>query len=270
MRDTFQPWLKRWCLVAEGDPISTRAGNRLLPVRCKGEPAILKIIALEEERRGAVLMDWYGGVGAAHVLAREKDALLLERLTGSQSLAEMAAAGDDDEAVRILCETAAKLHTPRERPPPASLVPLEKWFEALKQADQAHGSLFAQSMAAARYLLNEPRQIVVLHGDLHHGNVLDGGVRGWLAIDPKGLIGERGFEFANLFRNPSNEIALEPTRMIKRATIVADVARLDPKRLLQWVVAYAGLGSAWTLEDGGDPRIGLAIAERAAFHLQQM
>jgi streptomycin 6-kinase len=55
-------------------------------------------------------------------------------------------------------------------------------------------------------LLAEPREVGVLHGDLHHGNVLDFGVRGWLAIDPKGLLGERGFDFANIFTNPISQI----------------------------------------------------------------
>lgn len=231
---------------------------------------MLKIAGHEEERRGAILMEWYDGGGAARTLAREGNALLLERLAGSRSLAKMAAAGKDDEAVCILCETAAQLHAPRERPAPASLVPLKAWFRALEQANQAHGGWFASSAAAAEHLLNSPRETTVLHGDLHHENVLDGGDRGWLAIDPKGLIGERGFEFANLFRNPTAEIALEPGCLMRRAVIVADVAGLDLKRLLQWVMAYAGLGAAWTLEDGGDPGTGLALVQRTALALQQM
>jgi len=105
---------------------------------------------------------------------------------------------------------------------------------------------------------------VVLHGDLHHDNVLDGDLRGWLAIDPKGLVGERGFEYANLFRNPDLGCALAPGRMQRRIQIVAQEAGLDFRRLLDWVVAYAGLGAAWSLEDGDDPGAGLAIAEQAA------
>jgi streptomycin 6-kinase len=215
-------------------------------------------------------MDWYDGIGAARALAREEGALLLERLTGNRSLTRMAETGDDDQAVRILCETAAQLHAPRLRPPPASLVPLKTWFRALEQASRAHGGRFAQCQAAAERLLAAPRDIPVLHGDLHHGNVLDGGARGWLAIDPKGLTGERGFEFANLFRNPTTDIALEPGRMMRRAQMAAGLARLDLRRLLQWVLAYAGLGAAWSLEDGDDPRPSLAIAERAAFELHQI
>jgi streptomycin 6-kinase len=63
----------------------------------------------------------------------------------------------------------------------------------------------------ARSLLAEPRAVGVLHGGLHHEDVLDFGARGWLAIDPKRLVGKRGFDFANLLINP--ELA-DPTRPV--------------------------------------------------------
>lgn len=260
----FEPWLARWQLTQDGPAFTTGIGSRLLPVLWCGEKAILKIAAHEEERHGAALMEWYGGVGAAKVLARDGDALLLERLTGPRSLSAMARSGQDDEATRILCRTAAALHTPRTSAQPTSLVPLEIWFRALETAASQHVGTFATCAGIARSLLADPREPVVLHGDLHHDNVLDGGTRGWLAIDPKGLIGERGFDYANLFRNPDVECALATGQMQRRAAIVAQEAGLDFRRLLDWVVAYAGLGAAWSLEDGDDPGSGLAIAERAS------
>jgi streptomycin 6-kinase len=267
--DPFQPWLQRWGLTPDGADFTTLFGSRLMPVLKDGAPAMLKIAAHEEERNGARLMAWYAGQGAARVLAIEHEALLLERLTGARSLAQMARSGQDDEATRILCQAAAGLHAPRDQPPPASLVPMNVWFRMLEPAAASHGGTFAKSAVAARHLLGAPRDIVVLHGDYHHDNVLDGGARGWLAIDPKGVLGERGFEYANLFRNPDVEIALAPGRMRRRARIVAEDAGLDPIRLLQWILAYAGLGAAWSIESGHDPAPGLAIAEIAAAELAQ-
>jgi streptomycin 6-kinase len=263
----FQPWLARWSLSVDGQPIITRFGSRLIPVSRNGEQAMLKIAGHEEERRGGELMEWYGGLGAARVLAREGDALLLERVVGERSLSAMAQSGHDDEATRILCRTAMALHAPRSQAPPRGLVPLDVWFRALEPATARHGGTFAKAAAAARALLAEPREQVVLHGDFHHDNVLDGGARGWLVIDPKGLLGERGFEYANLFRNPDAATALGDGQMRRRATIVAQEAALDIKRLLRWVLAYGGLGAAWSLESGHDPEPGLAIAERAAAEL---
>jgi streptomycin 6-kinase len=260
----FKHWLVRWKLTPDGSAVTTRFGSQLLPVVWRGQRAILKIAGHEEERRGGKLMEWYGGTGAARVLAREGDALLLERLLGKRSLSDMARRGQDDDATRILCRTAIALHAPREQAAPTGLIRLETWFRALETAASQHGGTFATCAGVARSLLADQREAVVLHGDVHHDNVLDGGVRGWLVIDPKGLVGERGFEYANLFRNPDLTIALAPGQMQRRAQIVAQEADLDGRRLLDWVVAYAGLGAAWSLEDGDDPRPGLAIAEHAA------
>ena len=108
-----------------------------------------------------------------------------------------------------------------------------------------------------------------LHGDIHHGNILDFGPRGWLAIDPKGLIGERGFDYANLFCNPEAEIAIAPGRLARQVDVVAEAAGLDRRRLLKWIMAYAGLSAAWFLEDGEweAATTPLAVAELAAAEL---
>lgn len=264
---SLQFWFDRWDLRPDGAPFTTPFGSRLAPVTKDGKPAMLKIAAHQEERNGAQLMRWYDGVGAARVLDLDADALLLERLTGPRSLAAMSRAGDDDAATRILCTVAAGLHQPRNKPLPESLVPMDVWYRRLEPAAVTHGGTFAKSAAAARILLGTPQNIVVLHGDFHHDNVLDGGARGWLAIDPKGVLGERAFEYANLFRTPSAEIALAPGRMRRQVSIVAEVAGLDRIRLLQWILSYAGLGAAWSLEDGDDAAPGLAIAELAASQL---
>jgi streptomycin 6-kinase len=263
----LQPWLDRWRLTPDGAAFSTRFGSHLIPVIRDGEPAMLKVAGGEEERRGAALMAWYGGDGAAAVLAHEGEAILLERAMGARSLADMARGGCDDEATRILCETAACLHQPRAAAAPTTLIPLPIWFRALAPAGARHGGTFGKADHAARELLAAPRDVVVLHGDLHHENLLDGGARGWLVIDPKGLIGERGFEYANLFRNPDIDIALAPGRMSRQVDIVAERAGLDRTRLLTWILAYAGLGAAWSLSSGGDPQPGLAITELAAAQL---
>jgi streptomycin 6-kinase len=68
---------------------------------------------------------------------------------------------------------------------------------------------------------------VPLHGDIQHGNILDFGSRGWLAIDPKGLIGERSFDYANLFCNPEAAVALAPRRLARQVDVVAEAAGLS-------------------------------------------
>ena len=120
----------------------------------------------------------------------------------------------------------------------------------------------------------EPREIVVLHGDLHHDNMLDFGVRGWLAIDPKRLVGERGFDFANIFTNPdladpTRPVSTEPGRFARRLEVVAEAARLERERLLRWILAWTGLSAAWYLGDGDSAAIDLQVAKLAAAELDR-
>jgi streptomycin 6-kinase len=162
----------------------------------------------------------------------------------------------------------ARLHAKSDVPPP-DLIPLSHWFEPLDQAGPTHGGLLGRSAAIARKLLQRPEDIVVLHGDIHHGNVLDADSRGWVAIDPKRLVGERGFDYANLFCNPDRQIATAPQRLSRQASVVAKAAGLDRTRLLQWIAAWSGLLAIWRLEDGETPELDLTIVRLALAELHR-
>jgi streptomycin 6-kinase len=146
---------------------------------------------------------------------------------------------------------------------------LPRWFQSLWPAAAQYGGWLADSAAAAHALLATPQDPVVLHGDIHHGNVLDFGARGWLAIDPKGLYGERGFDYANIFCNPDQASALIPGRFERRVERVAQIAGLERQRLLQWILAWSGLSAAWILETGERPDIDIEIGRMAADALKR-
>lgn len=258
----FDQYLKRWKLTIDGDAFRSLNG-KLLPVRHHGMPAMLKISQEREEQAGNLLMAWWDGEGAAPVLAHDGEALLMERASSPLSLTHMVSCGQDDEATRILCAVAGRLHTPRTKPAPA-LVPLVQWFEALWSAAATHRGVFEQCAKTARELLDSPRDVRVLHGDIHHGNVLDFGPKGWLAIDPKGLYGERGFDYANIFCNPDIKSALAPSCFARRISIVSQASDIERHRLLQWVLAWTGLSAAWMLEDEVEAPLPLGVAKLAA------
>jgi streptomycin 6-kinase len=174
----------------------------------------------------------------------------------------------DDEATQIICAVVAHLHGPRSLPTP-DVIPLTRWFEALEPAAGVHGGILRLSSETASKLLATQRDMTVLHGDIHHGNILDFGPRGWLAIDPKGLSGERGFDYANLFCNPDYEAATMPGRLERRVELVAAAAALEPSRLLRWILSWAGLSAAWLLDDGVSAKGALRVAELAAAELNR-
>jgi streptomycin 6-kinase len=256
------PWCERWRLMPDGGAFSTPyTRSVLLPVVQDGRAAILKVAGGRAEARGAGLMAWWAGEGAAPVLAHEGPALLLARAADPEALPRLAFEGEDDAATEILCAAIAELHRSRGRAPPADLVPLAPWFRALQRA-ASQGDLFARAWSVAEPLLARPQDEVVLHGDITHANVLDFGDAGWLAIDPKGLLGERGYDYANLFRSPTLSV-VTPERFRRQLDLTSRLAGLERDRLLRWVISHGALSAAWTAALGVNPQRSLDFVELA-------
>ncbi len=99
--------------------------------------------------------------------------------------------------------------------------------------------------------------VVVLHGDVHAGNVLRFGGRGtqgtWKVIDPKGIVGFHAFDYLNLFTNPAASAGGVGREAVdhfdRRLAIVSEAAELDPAMLLRWIVAWSALSALWHVED---------------------
>lgn len=261
--------LQRWSIRQDGDRITT-ATSILVPGLRDDEPVMLKLATVEEEARGNRLMTWWDGRGAARVLAHSADAVLLERATGSRSLASMARAGGaaDDAATRVMCEIVAHLHAVDDEPP-TGLIPLQRWFRELFESGRHLSPFHARAAERASELVAAQREIVVLHGDLHHGNVLDFGMRthsatdGWAVIDPKFLIGDRAFDFANILCNPDALVAERPGRLARQVDVIARGASIERQRLLGWTVAWCALSDSWFARDRIDAPHVRRIGEEA-------
>ncbi|WP_265920256.1 aminoglycoside phosphotransferase family protein [Cupriavidus nantongensis] len=256
---------RRWALVPDADPFLTPT-SCLQPVSYQGQPAMLKLAMCDEERRGNAVMAWWNGSGAAaRILARCDDAVVIERAQSAASLADLARTGRDDDAMRIACAVLQRLHAHAAlgRPP---VVALRDWFAPLTNPSWPDENILRLSAMVAKDLLSASAiDQVVLHGDMHHGNILHFGEQGWLAIDPKGLVGDRTFDYANLLCNPSRTIAVD--RFQQRIGILVEAARLDRHRLLRWTLAWSCLSALWMMEDGLAPETPLGIAALAASEL---
>lgn len=253
-------YLRKWRLASDGCLLETRT-SWLLPVRRLGKPAMLKMLKQSsDEYAAADLLDYFAGDGAVRLIASDQDALLMERADNDVSLSAMAISGGDEQAAQILADCVRRLHAPRQSPAPYGLTPLRDWFRSLF-ARQSEQPILARCADVARRLLADEHESIVLHGDLHHDNVLHAD-RGWLAIDPKGLHGERTYEVANLLGNPwpHGELVHQPDRMRWLATLYAVRLNLDPARVLGFALAHAGLSASWSMDDGCDPSYRLMCA----------
>src|SRR5690606_13186500 len=142
-----------------------------------------------------------------------------------------------------------------EYPVPPDLQPLRERFASLFRkaaADRDAGvsSLYVDAARIAEALLSDARAVRPLHGDLHHDNIMHG-PRGWLAIDPKGVLGDVGFDAANMFYNPleRDDLCLNPERIAGMAEVFSKTLWQDPRRILDHAVAYGCLPAAWHHED---------------------
>ena len=98
-------------------------------------------------------------------------------------------------------------------------------------------------------LLATSTESVVLHGDLHHDNILQSG-DGWKAIDPHGLTGEPCYEVGALLRNPIANLERLPAVFERRIDILTAELGFSTERIRQWSFVQAVLSAWWFYEDG--------------------
>lgn len=225
--------------------------------RADGTPAVLKLgVPRNELATEIAALELYGGAGACRLLASDAagGALLLERLEPGNDLAGL----DDAQAMSI---AAGVMRQIRRAPPAGHTFPhVADWLAGLAKLRPHFGGSTgpfseqlvndAETLSAELLATSAPE--VVLHGDLHHFNILDS-ARGWLAIDPKGVIGEPAYEAGALLRNPIPAILHQPNRpgvLLHRAHLLADALGLDAERIKRWAAVQAVLSAWWNVEDG--------------------
>jgi streptomycin 6-kinase len=204
----------------------------------------------------------YDGDGACRVLQSdaERGAMLLEQVTPGEMLVGLVAT-DDDQATRIGASVLRKLWRPV--PTGESFKPVAEWFRRAFDRYRAdnpggHGplprSVFEAGVSVARELLDSAPAPVLLHGDFHHYNVLSATRAEWLAIDPKGMTGDCGYDIGPFVDNPSARAwrARSPGLLRRRLDILADELEYDRIRLRDWSLAYAVLSACWSAEDQSD------------------
>jgi streptomycin 6-kinase len=227
-------------------------------VEAHATPAVLKINMPhpESEHEAAAFAHW-AGCGAVQLLASEPhdQALLLERCLPGTPLWEI---DDDDTATRIAAAALRRIwHPPPDVHAFASLTgEARRWGAELPRAYDRLGRPFERSLldtalAALRELAADQSELVVVHQDLHGGNVLRAEREPWLIIDPKPLVGERAFDVASLLRDRRTTLLRtgSASTVRRRLDILADELGLDRERMRLWGIAHA---LAWGIEDGGD------------------
>ncbi|MCC6612606.1 MAG: phosphotransferase [Anaerolineae bacterium] len=253
----LQHYLDTWALT---DPhlLAETPTSHVYTAARDGETVVLKLLTslgAEDEASGAVALRCYDGHGAVRLLRHDDGAHLLEYAAGDD-LVPLVRRGDDGQAAAIIADVLNRLHSAGKDAPPDGLVPLRTWSRALfaKAEQEAHlgeDSIFVRAAPLADALLANPRDVCALHGDIHHENVRHS-PRGWLAIDPKGLYGERTYDTANTLCNPLGmpDLVENEARFRATAGLLADKLNIDLPRVFAFAFFYTCLSACWSLEGG--------------------
>lgn len=143
---------------------------------------------------------------------------------------------------------------------------ISEWLRSLDNcvSPQIPDRLLDKAINLKNALLASPGKQVLIHGDLHHDNILQDNHQ-WLAIDPKGIIGEAEFEIAAFDFIHSSEIennqAVEQL-FEKRVELIAQQSTYNIQRIKDWVFIRLILAAAWCVEDKGDPSWDIKLAEK--------
>ncbi len=256
---------RRWSLTVL--PPYALSYNYVAPaVRSDGTPVVLKVRFPNDGPVIEIAALWlYEGHGMVQLLEAdsEQGGFLLERLTPGVPLATLVQI-DDERATSIAAEVMRQLwRGPAGAPPADSLYgTIADWAEGMQRMRAHFGgttgpfprALVEQAEALFTDLLASQAAPMLLHGDLHHDNILSAERAPWLAIDPQGIVGEPAYEVGALLRNPLPQLLELPNPgrvTARRVDQLAEELGLDRARVRGWGLAQAVLSAWWSIEDHG-------------------
>ena len=225
-----------------------------------GEPAVLKIgLPLDDvEIFGeAKYLQTLDGNGAARLLQfdRKAQAALLERLQPGATLKSVCKK-DQSRTVQVTIDILKRII----RPVPSDqsdFVQLDRWFSGLKRHA---GTNFPEDYAVKALsfyeeLSQDTKNIFLIHGDLHHDNILSAKREPFLVIDPKGIIGHIGYDIGVFLNNHHNWLEWNTRLEGKLDKAVADFAsaiNIGEMEIRKWAYCQMVLSWWWTFDEMPD------------------
>ena len=259
----------RWSL-SDIHPIHDLSYNYLaFATTSNNTPVVLKLGVPHPELEAEIqALRVFNGSGSVRLLESDpsQGALLLERIFPGDNLLSIQ---DNQESTRIASSVMRKIWKPA--PSNLNFPTATKWCQGFQRYLDKYSSdcylsldLIRNAANLSKDLLSSSQNQLLLHGDLHHKNILLGENKTWIAIDPQGVLGEEAFEVGALLLNPAPEIIHWPDLkevQMRRLRVLEETLSIDRERLASWSFVRAVLSAIWSLEDGEDWRHAIKIAE---------
>lgn len=266
--------LRFWNLTLEKPPLETGSGI-IVEVSWCNQPCILKIGQDDGDEKTSTVLKHYDGNGAVQLIKFTGRASLIERAVPGTHLSELVHKGEDDRATHILCDVIEKLHANKNVSGiNVNVANLKANFELYLHSNdtQIPQELISEAQSIYRVLIKSQERPLILHGDLHHDNVLYDEKKGWLAIDPKGYIGEPCYEIGALLRNSleHSHITQDSERLNHRVSIICERLGFERERVIAWAFSQAVLAGIWSVQDGLSPKgfVEVALAFKRTFKVE--
>ena len=290
----FVAFARRGEVISPHDMSNSQATGRVDPAPTQN--VVLKIGVPHEELTSEIAaLRLFNGDGACHLIDSDEKRgfLLLERLDPGVMLSTL---DDDEEATHIAAEVMKKIWRPvddvtlsrakslhdDEGDPSLSLrmtdrsnfIQLSDWFDGLKElrsmfnggTGPLNQKLVERVDRSVKDFFAENHMPMLMHGDFHHFNILSS-QRGWLIIDPKGVIGPAGYEVGPFMMNPWGSLSdgiNHRLKIRKRIDILHEHLGWERERILEWSLAHAVISAWWGIEDNTGWEYSLAFAELLA------
>ncbi len=250
---------EKWSFKPE-KPFRNLSYNFVAPCICEnGENAVLKIalpLNNPEIFNEAAFLELADGNGTVKLLNLDETnrAILLEKATPGANLKEVCRT-DVGKAVEITIKAMRKIL--KKPPQDHSFWLLDEWFDNFFY--KSENTEFPERFIwKARGIYEElsvlSKEKFLIHGDLHHENILSAEREPFLVIDPKGIVGEIGFEISTFLNNHafwlSDDLNLRE-KIIEAVFQFSEAFEIEPINLYKWAFAQMVLSIWWTFEDGG-------------------
>lgn len=247
--------LTRWTCELDG-PASHGGVALVVPVKRRAEAAVMKVSFTHpgNVHEPYALHAW-GGVGAVRLLERDDQqyAMLLERLSAST----LASLSDTDQVMLIAGDLSKRLGIAAPLACPALRTQLSAWRGDIERGRAQRPDVFdKQVVLAALDTIDTSvpdEGDVLIHGDLHAANILHSERAGWLAIDPKGYVGDRAFDAGMVVKwmavrmlEGAPEPIYDDAAVSRALDVYAEAAELDRNRVRAWAQVHALQGAYWT------------------------
>lgn len=235
-------------------PVNNMTFNYVASGYQNDKPIILKIgLNSKALAKEASCLKAFAKHAAAEVIANDDNMIIMQRAVPGTTLKDHFPDGDD-KATKVLCSVIKELYK-ADIFENHDFYNLHELFNTLDQDLDIPNEILSKARHLRDELLSSTPKEVLLHGDLHHDNILQNG-DSWLVIDPKGFIGDPAFEIAAYLCNPIPELLQEDNAseiIANRIKLCSEELEISEARITDWLYAKSVLCWAWSLDDNLDP-----------------